>query len=188
MIYAWSLVSLPNKRGNAMKTKIKSRKGFSLVELMVAIVAGLIVVLAAGIVIYLGQISWNDAWNKVNLQRDASYAMLAMSQYVKKAASATADANDPILTLVVDDNDVVFSYDADANDLLCEVGGNTQNILDGKVKDLDFFMYKNPDDNADGDGDPNSPPPNSVKIRLKLQEDNVEAQFESTVMMRNTGG
>jgi prepilin-type N-terminal cleavage/methylation domain-containing protein len=158
-----------------MKTKIKSCKGFTLVELLVAMSAGLIVVLAAGIVIYLGQISWNDAWNKVNLQRDASYAMLAMSQYIKKAT----DVNDTDFTLTslplkVDGNDVIFSYDADANDLLCEVGGNTQTILDGKVKDLQFIM------------DPNYP--DTVKINLTLKEDNVELEFESTVMLRNAGG
>jgi prepilin-type N-terminal cleavage/methylation domain-containing protein len=166
-----------------MKTKRKSHKGFSLVELMVAIAAGLIVVLAAGIVMYLGQISWNDAWKKVNLQRDASYAMLAMSQYIKKATEA--DVNGPVLNLEIKREDpnnphtyitieVVFSFDADANDLLCEVGGNTQTILDGKVKDLQFIMDSNY--------------PDTVKINLTLKEDNVELEFESTVMLRNAGG
>jgi prepilin-type N-terminal cleavage/methylation domain-containing protein len=164
-----------------MKTKIKSRKGFTLVELLVAIAAGLIVVLAAGIVMYLGQISWNDAWKKVNLQRDASYAMLAMSQYIKKAKCAE-DVNDgTALKLYLQcqcppscDPNVIFSYDADANDLLCVVEGNTQTILDGEVGDLEFDM------------DPNYP--DTVKINLTLKEDNVELEFESTVMMRNAGG
>jgi prepilin-type N-terminal cleavage/methylation domain-containing protein len=158
-----------------MKTKIKSRKGFTLVELTVAIVAGLIVVLAAGIVVYLGQISWNDAWKKVNLQRDASYAMLAMSQYIKKATDVNdTDFTSTSLPLKVDGNDVVFTYDTDANDLLCQAGGNTQTILDGKVKDLQFIMDSNY--------------PDTVKINLTLKEDNIELEFESTVMMRNTGG
>ncbi|MBN1391922.1 MAG: prepilin-type N-terminal cleavage/methylation domain-containing protein [Sedimentisphaerales bacterium] len=156
-----------------MKTKATYHKGFSLIELMVAIAAGAVLILAAGIVVYLGQISWNDAWNKVNLHRDASYAMLAMSQYIKKAKSVI-NVDGPILTLtVVDTNDVVFSFDADANDLLCVVGGNTQTILDGKVRNLQFDV---------------NVPDKTVNIDLELKENNVEIQFESTVLMRNAGG
>jgi prepilin-type N-terminal cleavage/methylation domain-containing protein len=154
-----------------MKTKIESRKGFTLIELMVAIAASAIVILAIGIVIVFGQTSWNDTWTKVNLQRDASYAMLRMSQSIKKATSAAADVNGPVLSLVVDGNSVIFSYAQDTNDLQYQIGGQSETIINGKVENLQFKVQGS-----------------TVEITLELEKDNVQTRFVSTVMMRNTGG
>jgi Tfp pilus assembly protein PilW len=154
-----------------MKTKIESRKGFSLIELMVAIATSAIVLLAIAIVIVFGQTSWNDTWTKVNLQRDASYAMLKMSQSIKKATSAVADVNGPVLNLVVDSNSIIFSYAQDTNDLQYQIGEHSETVISGKVKNLQFGVSGN-----------------TVTIDLELEEDNVETRLLSTVMMRNTGG
>jgi Tfp pilus assembly protein PilW len=154
-----------------MKTKIESRKGFSLIELMVAIATSTIVLLSIAIVIVFGQTSWNDTWTKVNLQRDASYAMLKMSQSIKKATSAAADVNGPVLNLVVDSNSVIFSYAQDTNDLQYQIGEHSETIISGKVKNLQFGVSGN-----------------TVTIDLELEEDNVETRLLSTVMMRNAGG
>jgi prepilin-type N-terminal cleavage/methylation domain-containing protein len=160
-----------------MKTKTKSRKGFTLIELIVAIVASAIVVLAAGIVIVIGQTSWNQTWKKVNLQRDASYAMLRMSQSIKAATSAAADVNGPVLNIKIKDPNtgtiktITFSYVADTNNLQCQIGGQPQTIINGEVKDLQF--------NVAG---------NTVTIDLSLKEDDAQTHFISTVMMRNYGG
>jgi prepilin-type N-terminal cleavage/methylation domain-containing protein len=161
-----------------MKTKTKSRKGFTLIELMVAIVASAIVVLAAGIVIVIGQTSWNQTWKKVNLQRDASYAMLRMSQSIKAATSAAADVNGPVLNIKIKDPNtgtiktITFSYVADTNNLQCQIGGQPQTIINGEVKDLQFNVAGN----------------NTVTIDLSLKKDDAQAHFISTVMMRNYGG
>ena len=161
-----------------MKTKTKSRKGFTLIELMVAIVASAIVVLAAGIVIVIGQTSWNQTWKKVNLQRDASYAMLRMSQSIKAATSAAADVNGPVLNIKIKDPNtgtiktITFSYVADTNNLQCQIGGQPQTIINGEVKDLQFKVVGN----------------NTVTINLSLKKDDAQAHFKSTVMMRNYGG
>jgi len=152
-----------------MKTKTKSQKGFTLIELMTAIATGTIVVLATGIVIVIGQTSWNQTWKKVNLQRDASYAMLRMSQSIKAATSAAADPNGA--TLNINNGNIIFSYVEDTNDLQCQLGGQSQTIINGKVEDLQF--------NVAG---------NKVTIDLRLEEDNAQAHFVSTVMMRNYGG
>jgi prepilin-type N-terminal cleavage/methylation domain-containing protein len=156
-----------------MKTKTKSRKGFTLIELMVAIVASAIVVLAAGIVIVIGQTSWNQTWKKVNLQRDASYAMLRMSQSIKAATSAGKSPDGRVLYIPTQSNpNITFSYVADTNNLQCQiVGEQPQTIINGKVKDLQF--------NVAG---------NTVTIDLSLKEDDAQTHFISTVMMRNYGG
>jgi len=161
-----------------MKTKTKSRKGLTIIELMVAVMAGAIVVLAAGIVIVLGQTSWNQTWKKVNLQRDASYAMLRMTHSIQAATSAAADVNGPVLNIKIKDpnppyteHTIIFSYVADTNNLQCQIGGQPQTIINGEVKDLQF--------NVAG---------NTVTIDLSLKKDDAQAHFKSTVMMRNYGG
>jgi prepilin-type N-terminal cleavage/methylation domain-containing protein len=154
-----------------MKTKTKSRKGFTLIELMVAIVASAVVVLATGIVIVIGQTSWNQTWKKVNLQRDASYAMLIMSQSIKAATSAETEDNNTILTLERgEDPNIIFYYATD-NLQYQIVGGQSQTIINGKVENLQFDVAGN-----------------TVTIDLSLKEDDVQTHFISAVMMRNYGG
>lgn len=156
-----------------MKTKTKSEKGFTLIELMVAIVASAIVVLATGIVIVIGQTSWNQTWKKVNLQRDASYAMLRMSQSIKAATSAEKSPDGRVLYIPTQSNpNITFSYVADTNNLQCQVGGQPQTIINGEVKDLQFNVVGN----------------NTVTIDLSLKKDDAQTHFISTVMMRNYGG
>ena len=154
-----------------MKTKTKSQKGFTLIELMTAIATGTIVVLATGIVIVIGQTSWNQTWKKVNLQRDASYAMIRMSQSIKAATSAEKSPDGRVLYIPTQSNpNITFSYVADTNDLQYQIQGQSpQTIIDGKVEGLQFNVVGN----------------NTVTIDLSLKEDDAQAHFVSTVMMRN---
>jgi prepilin-type N-terminal cleavage/methylation domain-containing protein len=153
-----------------MKTKTKFRKGFTIVELMVAVMVGTIVVMAAGMVMVMGQTAWNQTWRKVNLQRDASLAMLTMSKYIKSATSATVDPNNKILR--INNGSTIFSYSSSTKKLQCQIGGQVRTIVDGKVEHLQFGVVGN----------------NSVTIDLRLKENNAETRFISTVMMRNYGG
>ena len=154
--------------------KTKSQKGLTLIELMIAIVAGTILVLAAGIVLFIGHTSWNKAWKKVNLQREASYAMLSMSRSVKAATSAQVEDDGKAVVIYGDGDSIRFSHvvDANDNDLTYQIGlEQPQTIINGKVEYLQF--------NVQG---------NKVTIDLKLKEDDVQTHFVSTVMMRNYGG
>ena len=153
-----------------MKTKTKFRKGLTLVELVVAIAVSAIVILAAGVVIGLGQTSWNQTWRKVNLQRDASVAMLWMSQSIKAAAAAQKSADGRILYIPSQSSPTTtFTYFADTNDLECLTGGQTRTIVDGTVNNLQFDVVGS----------------NQVKIDLSLKKDDAETHFQTTVMMRN---
>ena len=153
-----------------MKTKTKLRKGLTLIELVVAIAVSAIVILAAGVVIGLGQTSWNQTWRKVNLQRDASVAMLWMSQSIKAAAAAQKSADGRILYIPSQSSPTTtFTYFADTNDLECLTGGQTRTIVDGTVNNLQFDVVGS----------------NQVKIDLSLKKDDAETHFQTTVMMRN---
>ncbi len=154
-----------------MKTKTKSQEGFTLVELMIAIAAGAILVLAAGIVLSIGHTSWNKAWKKVNLQREASYAMLSMSRPIKAGTSAQVEDGGKTVVIYEDANSIRFSQPDGTNDLQCQAGGQPYTLINGKVESLLFTI------------DPNKP--STVTIDLKLTEDGAQTHFVSTVMMRN---
>ena len=68
--------------------KRKRQKGFTLIELIITTFTGSIVIVAAGMILFFGQKTWNSTWDRTNLQRDASYAMLRMVRDIKAWASA----------------------------------------------------------------------------------------------------
>ena len=150
------------------------RRGFSLVELMVATLAGIILVLATGMLMSIGHNNWNVAWKRANLQRDASYAMLIISRSIRAGTSAKVEANGKGLRIYTEGGWMRFFVAPGVSTLTLksEIGENTsETILDDKVEDLQF--------NVTG---------NTVKIDLKLKEDYLETHFVSTIMMRNYGG
>ena len=71
--------------------KAKRQKGFTLIELTIATFAGAIVIVAAGMILFFGQKTWISTWDRTNLQRDASYAMLRMTRDIKAGISAQAE-------------------------------------------------------------------------------------------------
>jgi len=153
--------------------KRKVQKGFTLIELIIAMLIGAIVVVVAGMILFFSQKNWNNAWQRVKLQRDASYAVLRMSRSVKAGASAQVEGSGECLRIYTGGNWTRF-YVAPGLEKLAlksEVGGNSETILDDGVEALQFNV-------AD----------NTIRIELKLREDNLQAHFVSTVMMRNFGG
>jgi prepilin-type N-terminal cleavage/methylation domain-containing protein len=154
-----------------MKIETKSQKGFTLIELMVAMAAGTILILAAGIVMVTGQEAWDEAWKKVNLQRDASYAMLIMSRSIQAATSAAVDANGGT-TLITNGtgNSVRFSRMTGTHNLQCQIGAQPQTLINDKVDYLHFDVNE---------------PRHTVTINLGLKKDDARTYFDSTVMMRN---
>ncbi len=156
--------------------KRKVQKGFTLIELTIAMLTGAIVILAAGMILFYGQKSWNSTWKRVNLQRDTSYAMQRMSRPIKAGSSAQIEGSGEGLRIYNDKEGSWrrFFVQPASNNLMLKseiVGGNTtETILDDTVEALQF--------NVTG---------TTVSIELKLREDNLQTHFVSTVMMRNYG-
>jgi len=152
--------------------KTKGQKGFTLIELMVAVIIAIILLLAVGTVLFIAQISWNNAWQKVNLQRDSSYAMLKMSHSIKAASSAIVDNDGKTITIYEGGSWTTFFLGQESKALICQIEGQyPEVVINGRVEDLAF--------NVEG---------NKVGIDLKLREANLQTHFVSTVMMRNYGG
>jgi len=154
--------------------KRKGRKGFTLIELIISITIGTIVIVAVGSILFYGQKFWDNTCKRVNLQRDASYAMQRMSRAVKAATSAQAEADGKGLRIYNDKQGSWTRFFAAPGHkdlaLKSDVGGTSVTILDDKVEDLQF--------NVTG---------TIVRIELKLREDNLQTHFVSTAMMRNYG-
>lgn len=157
-----------------MKKITKSQKGLTILELMIAVSAAVILILAAGIVIVIGQTSWNDTWGSVSLQRDASYGMLLMTRSIQaaQAAQKSSDGGTLYIPNQSDPNVIKFYYVADTNSLQLKVGGGSvQTVIAGGVNNLQFDVGTN-----------------TVTIDLSLKKDDAQAELKSTVMMRNYGG
>ena len=156
--------------------KRKVQKGFTLIELTIAMLTGAIVIVAAGMILFYGQKSWNSTWKRVNLQRDTSYAMQRISRPIKAGSSAQIEGNGVGIRVYNDIEGVWrrFFVQPAAQNLMLKtaiVGESiSETILDGNVEDLQF--------NVTG---------TTVRIELKLREDNLQTHFVSTVMMRNYG-
>jgi len=153
--------------------KRKGQKGFTLIELIIAMFTSTIVIVAAGSILFYGQKSWNNTCKRVNLQRDASFAMQRISHSVKAGISAQVEASGKGLKIFNEGGWVRFflSPAADKFTLKGEDGEtNFVTILDDNVEDLQF--------NVTG---------STVRIEVKLSEDNLQTHFVSTVMMRNYG-
>ena len=155
------------------------QRGFTLVELMVATLAGIILVLATGMLMSIGHNNWNAAWKRANLQRDASYVMLRMNRPIRAGISAKVDADGKGLRIYTEGGWMRFFVAQGASKLTLksEIGSDahetitSETILDDKIEDLQF--------NVTG---------NTVTIDLKLKEDDLQTHFVSTIMMRNYGG
>ncbi len=156
--------------------KRKRQKGFTLIELLNATIISAIVIAAAGSVLFYGQRSWNNTWNRVNLQRDASYAMMRMTRPVKAGTSAQVEGNGIGLRVYNDLKGIWrrFFVQTASGKLMLKtgiVGGNTtETILEGKVEDVQFSVTGT-----------------TVTIELKLREGHLQTHLVSTIMMRNYG-
>ena len=76
-----------------MKTK-RTKQGFTIVELLVAMVAFSIMILAVGLMLIYGWLGWRKNTHSVNMQRDAVLAMEQIAREVRNSniAEITDDA------------------------------------------------------------------------------------------------
>jgi len=149
----------------------RSRKGFTLVELATVIPATLIVILAGGAVLATSHISWNRSWKKVNLQRDASYAIIRINHHIKGVTFAETEDEGKAIKIYKGADWMRFFLEQDSKDLKCEIEGKEpETIISGSVEELQFSIDSN-----------------KVRINLTLEKDGLETHLVSEVMIRNYG-
>jgi len=150
--------------------------GLTLIEMMVAIGAACIVLLAMAIILVFGQRSWNRTLQQANLQRDASYAMLKMGRELRAGAKAQLEDSGRVVR-ITDSNDVwtLFRFVPGQNQLRYQLEGeDEQTLLDDVVEGVTFVV------------DPNTGM--TVTVDLELQDGTCETRMKSTTLMRNHAG
>ena len=153
--------------------KRKRQKGFTLIELTITTFIGAIVIVAAGMILFFAQRTWNSTWDRTNLQRDASYAMLRMTRDIKAGATAQVEDNGKGLR-IFNGGDWVRFYTTSGGSLLTlkreTSGGGSETVVEDNLEAVQFNLTGS-----------------TVILDLKLKEYNLETHFASTVMMRNYG-
>jgi len=153
--------------------KMKRQKGFTFVELICAIMATLILVVAGGTVLATSHSSWNSSWEKVTLQREASQAMLKLNHHIKAGTAAELEDEGKAIKIYKDSEWIRFFLEEESGSksLKYEPEGKTvETIIDGNVNDLLFDVNDN-----------------SVRINLLLEKGDLEINIISDVTIRNYG-
>jgi len=154
--------------------KSKSRPGLTLVELLVTVLAAMIVILSASVILVFGQNSLDSEWQKVNFQREASYAMLRIKQAIRIATRAELEDDGNVIKIYNSSGWIKYRFDPDQKNLLYQYDGEDEQILlEGVVESVTFEI------------DPVSK--NAVTFGLDLKNEECETRNSSKVMMRNYG-
>jgi prepilin-type N-terminal cleavage/methylation domain-containing protein len=155
--------------GNTSKKRFLSPTGFTLVELLVAVVIGSILVLTVGLILVSAQTHWAEGSKKLALQRDASIAMYRMERAIRGGDQAVNDSG----ALKIIDADPATKpwkrFFRDGTDFKYQEEGweDTETIINGKVNNFTFSFGGS-----------------KVDIGLRLEDGNIEVNFTTTAMLR----
>ena len=144
---------------------MRLRKGFTIVELLVAMTAFSVMILAVGLLLVYGWDGWRKSTHSVNMQRDA---VLAMEQIAREIRNSN-------ITEITDDSDGIYFT------ALGFVRTNSATIL---AADIAAFPGVNIDPKS---FDVSYAPTNAVTVRFTLFTDrNADRNnYEMTVNTRN---
>jgi len=174
---------------NRKDKKLKSNKGFSLIELMVVVT--ILSFMVIGLVTFFtgGARSWISGQNQLQAQREARMTMDSMVKEIRQGKSVIAVSyeNGVIISFPTALGGGIVSFELVGNSILRN-GANTliDNIPEGGL----FFNYF--DDEEQGVGDPTQ----ASKLRIVLQVDvdgdmssggNPDIVIETEVNLRNYG-
>ncbi len=149
-----------------------NRTGLTLIELMVALVVGLIVMMGTTSLLAFAQKSWNREWDQAALQRDVARAMLKVKQSIRSGTHAELDEDGNGVKIYHTGAWIRFWFVPGQMDLRYQLEGEAeQTLLDGTVQDATFEI--------------DATNHKTVTVGLELQKDNCEAQLSSTTLMRN---
>jgi prepilin-type N-terminal cleavage/methylation domain-containing protein len=149
---------------------LRRLRGFTLVEVLVAIVAASILVLTGGAMLYFSYLGWQRDTNAVDMQQDGSAAMLAITRYVRAAQPGGLTAGGGVLTITTSNATVRISKSG--SQLIFDpntgVGGNELALVPSRVVSFTPVAMTN-----------------RVGVTLILQDGDITAVFTNTASPRN---
>lgn len=145
-----------------------NKKGFTLVEMIVAVMIFSIFILAVGAIMTSSWKFWNSGWEQVRLQRDASYTFARVEKIIRNGSTPTVLGGGSGLQVVKDGTPSwTKTFQKVGNVLRLVEGENSEDIISG-VQSISF-----------------STSTDTVTIRLILQDGNSRTDFRTTVLLRN---
>ena len=147
---------------------LSGRKGFTLVEMMVAVIILSIFIVAVGMILTSSWGFWNDGWQQVILQRDASYAFASIEKVVRSGSSATVLAGGTGLQVIKNGTSGwTKNFQSGGGVLQLVEDGETKNIVGG-IQSINFAISGN-----------------TVLITLTLTDGSSIVDFRTTILLRN---
>jgi len=165
--------------------------GFTLIELMIAMIVAGIGILAVSWILLLNQRSWKEGNAKLELQRGTYLAMLKIEHEIRPARSSDMDMSissppDPLLTIYYTTNDEKFflSFSLEDNDdlLFRKYIYNTDTTEWDKVEELVMAKEITDANFADSSISPTS---KLVTVNFTLKSGNLESFVTTSVKPRN---
>jgi prepilin-type N-terminal cleavage/methylation domain-containing protein len=153
-----------------MRRRIEpNRQGLTLIEIIIAISIGSIIFLATALIMVPVQKSWDRTMMRANVQRNASFAMLAMKRSIITGTRVELDADGEVLTVHRDTGWIKFRYEPTEKTLLYQFEGqDEQTLVLGTVEAANFYVNNN-----------------SVTVNIELEKDGYVARLLTTTTMRN---
>lgn len=154
--------------------KKQERTGFTIVELMISMMMVSIVLSAAVIVMIYGQRSFDREYAKVNLQRDAMYALHRIKQVIRGANQASIEGDGDGVKIYYGSDWTEFKFFPEQKNIRYKTTGDEDYdkiLLDGVVENAAFAI------------DPNTN--KTVTVSISLKDGPYEAQVSTSVSMRN---
>lgn len=148
-----------------------SKRGFTIMELMVAMIAFSVMVLTVGIILVFSWKSWVNYRDQLAMQRDASLAMLMISKEIRNATYD--DITDGTSISFAGSG---FSFTPSGNDLLRSDG---MKVVDGWLSENSFISRKLQDQDEKGETN------NWVQVSFTLETSTDTENYSIEVMPRN---
>jgi prepilin-type N-terminal cleavage/methylation domain-containing protein len=153
---------------------MKRQFGFTLTEMLVALAAASVVILATAIILVFGQRSINRDWQQANLQRDAAYTMLRIKRSIRNATSVQIDTDALGIKIFRPTGWIRFRYEAGQHNLQYQLEGEEERtLLSGTVSNATFAI--------------DTSSPKIVTVGLDLAQGVCKTRITSTTLMRNYG-
>lgn len=157
----------PNKLRSDDTSEL-SLTGFTLVEMMVAVIVLSIFIVAVGMILSSSWGFWNDGWQQVLLQRDASYAFASVEKVVRSGSSATILDGGTGLEVIKDGTSGwTKNFQSGGGVLQLVEGSETKDII-SRVQSINFSISGN-----------------TVSVTLTLTDGSSIVDFRTTIFLRN---
>lgn len=153
---------------------LRGRRGFTLIELMMAVVSGAALALAVGSVMYWGVRTTEETKKKIKLKQDGSFALRFVQRRVRSLASTDLTITNGGAGLSYTVDDIARSFVLNSGDLEYHKGAQTFVVIDDTTDSVTFAI----EDGLEADS-------KLLRISLEISRDGHNVEMESLTNLRN---